>query len=159
MFLKLLKFYMMSSLIIISLSCSAPLDMEKEKQAMIETDNAFTDLSRKRGSNAAFLTYLAEDAVVLQQGNYPVKGKNKIRETIFSAPDTGYILTRRPSFVYVSKSGDLGYTYGIFEVQTTDKEGNPAVLKGTYLSIWRKDENGNWKMMLDTGNQGLGEEK
>ena len=159
MFLKLMNFYMMSSLIIISLSCSAPLDIEKGKKAMIETDNAFSDLSRKRGANAAFLTYLAEDAVVLQQGSYPVEGKDKIRETIFSAPDTGYILTRKPSFAYVSKSGDLGYTYGIFEVQTTDKEGNPALLKGTYLSIWKKDENGNWKMVLDTGNLGLGEEK
>lgn len=126
---------------------------------MIESDNALSDLSRRKGANKAFLTFLAEDAVVLQPGSYPVEGKDKIREMIFSAPDTGYTLTRRPSSAYVSKSGDLGYTYGIFEVQTTDKEGNPGFIRGTYLSIWRKNENGNWKIVLDTGNQGLGDEK
>ncbi len=159
MFPKLLKFYVMSSLIIISLSCSAPPDTEKEKQAMLKADNAFSDLSKKRGANEAFLTYMAEDAVVLQPGSYPVKGKDKIKKEVFSVSDAGYTLTRRPSFAYVSESGDLGYTYGTFEVQTIDKEGKPAYLRGTYLSIWRKDENGNWKIVLDTGNQGLGEEK
>jgi hypothetical protein len=29
------------------------------------------------------------------------------------------------------------------------------VRKGTYVSIWKKDENGNWKWVLDTGNPGL----
>jgi ketosteroid isomerase-like protein len=30
--------------------------------------------------------------------------------------------------------------------------------KGTYVTIWRKQKDGKWKFVLDTGNQGVGDE-
>jgi hypothetical protein len=36
-----------------------------------------------------------------------------------------------------------------------DPEGKPIIGNGTYLSVWKKDPFGNWKLVLDTGNEGL----
>jgi len=33
-----------------------------------------------------------------------------------------------------------------------------SVEKGTYITIWQKQANGNWKFVLDTGTQGLPDE-
>ena len=51
-------------------------------------------------------------------------------------------------------SGDLGYTYGTFNAELKQ---TGQVNRGSYVSIWIR-EKGRWKWVLDTGNQGLGEE-
>jgi ketosteroid isomerase-like protein len=48
-------------------------------------------------------------------------------------------------------SGDLGYTYELFTVTAKD-----TTMQGTYVSIWKKQKDGNWKFVLDTGNPGGG---
>lgn len=30
--------------------------------------------------------------------------------------------------------------------------------KGTYVSVWKKDNKGEWKFVLDSGNEGLDEQ-
>jgi ketosteroid isomerase-like protein len=32
-----------------------------------------------------------------------------------------------------------------------------TVLRGTYVSVWKKQKDGKWKFMLDTGNEGIGQ--
>ena len=49
-------------------------------------------------------------------------------------------------------SGDLGYTYGNYEFRSKDKEGKATVERGKYVSIWKKQKNGNWKVVMDMGN-------
>ena len=52
----------------------------------------------------------------------------------------------------IAASGELGFTYGIYTIKR-----DSVVQKGTYISVWKKDENGKWKYILDSGNEGLGE--
>jgi ketosteroid isomerase-like protein len=40
-------------------------------------------------------------------------------------------------------------------MKTKDQEGKELSENGTYVSIWKKDQFGNWKFVLDTGNEGL----
>ena len=61
-------------------------------------------------------------------------------------------LTWRPVGADISASGDLGYTYGTFEFRSKDKNGKPTVEHGKYTSIWKKQNDGSWKVVLDMGN-------
>ena len=54
--------------------------------------------------------------------------------------------------VDVSASGDLAYTYGVYEFHSKDKEGRPTLENGKYTTIWRKPSGGQWKVVLDMGN-------
>jgi ketosteroid isomerase-like protein len=47
---------------------------------------------------------------------------------------------------------DLTKTLQMF----SSPEGTLVTREGTYVTIWKKGQNGNWKFVLDTGNQGLG---
>lgn len=145
--------------LLVFLSCSTQVNLETEKQALIKTDSEFSNLSKEKGMNEAFLTYVAEDGVLLRRNSLPIKGKNVIREKLLSSPDTSVTLTWEPQYADVAKSGELGYTYGIYVIKGRDEKGNPASVKGTYCSIWKRDEKRNWKFVLDTGNAGLGEGK
>ena len=55
--------------------------------------------------------------------------------------------TWTPSFAGVSVSGDLGYSYGIYELR--EKSGARAVSeRGNYARVWKK-VNGAWKLVVD----------
>jgi len=141
---------------ILFLSCSNYVDLEKEKQALINADIEFSKLSEEKGMNEAFFTYLAKDGVLLRPNSLPIEGIGTIKERLSKSPDENFTLTWKPSFADVSKSGDLGYTYGIYEFKTTDQNSIPLIAKGTYITIWKKQIDGTWKVVLDTGNQGVG---
>ena len=51
----------------------------------------------------------------------------------------------------VSDSKDLGYTYGVWQLTSLD-----SMRQGTYVTIWKKNQNGVWKYVLDAGNEGIG---
>ncbi len=144
---------------IISLTCSIPLDLEKEKQALMNADIEFSKLSGEKGMNEAFFTCLAKDGVLLRPNSLPIEGIEAIKERLSKSSDDNFTLTWKPTFAEVSKSGDLGYTYGIYEFNTTDQNNIPLIAKGTYITIWKKQIDGTWKVVLDTGNQGIGPEK
>lgn len=131
--------------------------MDHRKQALMNIDIQFSKLSESRGVNEAFLFHIANEGVLLRKDNYPIVGREIIKERFFSRPDTGYTLTWKPLYVELAESGELGYTYGIYEFKAMSSEGNPIIGRGTYVSIWKKDQYGNWKLVLDTGNEGLGQ--
>ena len=53
-----------------------------------------------------------------------------------------------PTKADVSGSGDLGYTYGLYDFKGDAADGKGAE-NGNYLRIWRKPKHGKWKVVLD----------
>ena len=84
----------------------------------------------------------------------PIEGKETVAKTYENEPDSGYTLKWKPLRAKAAESGELGYTYGIWMYSTADT----SVL-GTYATIWKKDEKGAWKFILDTGSVGLGKDE
>jgi ketosteroid isomerase-like protein len=121
---------------------------------LIQTDRDFSAMSVKEGMFKAFIYYVADSGVFLRNNSYPELGKEKLRQRFSGKSDTSFILSWEPVFEKISESGDLGYTYGI---HTNTEKATGTVSKGTYVTIWQKQSNGNWKFVLDTGTQGLPE--
>lgn len=123
---------------------------EEALDAMVAADRAFSDSSAKFGMKKAFLDFVADDAVLLRPGYLPIVEGDVIK-FLTSQEDTSFVMTWTPKGGQLSKSNDLGYTYGVYEVKLKTKD---TVLNGTYVSIWQKQKNGDWKFVLDTGNPG-----
>jgi ketosteroid isomerase-like protein len=119
---------------------------------LLQTDRDFSAMSVKEGMFKAFLFYIAEDGVILRNNSFPDKGKESLMQRFAGKSDTAFILSWETLFENISKSGDLGYTYGIHS--NTDKV-TGKITKGTYITIWQKQTDGSWKFVLDTGTQGL----
>lgn len=53
--------------------------------------------------------------------------------------------------VQVAKSGDLAYTRGHYTMETTDPATKkPKTEAGTYLTVWQRQSDGNWKAVEDS---------
>lgn len=124
---------------------------------LMKADRDFSDYSIKHGKNAAFLKFAAEDATFLSDNTYPMIGIKLLEERQAKRPDSTYVLTWEPMYARASQSGDLGYTYGTWKLQF--KADSTKNGEGTYVTFWQRQSNGEWKYVLDTGHEGLGEKK
>ncbi|HXY11195.1 MAG TPA: DUF4440 domain-containing protein [Terriglobales bacterium] len=89
--------------------------------------------------------------------NAPIAtGKDALTKLIgsaFATPD--YTLSWHASKVGVARSGDLGYTSGTYDFSMKDASGKTFSDKGKYLTVWKKEANGTWKVLVDTYNSDL----
>jgi ketosteroid isomerase-like protein len=146
-------FFVIIMILFVNLSCSTNLQ-NTNSGVLLKADQAFSDMSVKEGMFKAFLSYIAEDGVILRDNSYPSKGKENLQEYYSGRNDTSFILSWSPLFEKLAESGDLGYTYGIW-TNTTKPTGE--ISKGTYATVWQKQKDGTWKFVLDLGTQGLPE--
>lgn len=98
------------------------------------------------------MSYYADDAVELPNGADALQGKESIAKTMGFLDQKDNHLTWKPVSADMAASGDLGYTWGTYEFRATDKDGKPIVDHGKYTSIWKKQSDGKWKVVLDMGN-------
>jgi len=122
-----------------------------EKIKLIQTDKAFSDMSVAKGMKAAFIEYIDSNGVLLKPKHLPIVGANAI-DYLIQEDDTDYTLNWQPQNAFVSRSADLGYTYGVYALHPKNID---TVFYGTYVSIWKRQSDGSWKFVLDTGNQGI----
>jgi ketosteroid isomerase-like protein len=134
--------------------------------AFAQTDTKDLDAVRElRAADAAWLkTYEAKDvekavAFCDDQGsllwpNAPkATGKSAITKataSAFAIPD--FKLEWRPDQIAVARSGELGYTSGTYTWTFKDASGKPAADKGKYLTVWKRQQDGSWKVLFDMFN-------
>lgn len=119
------------------------------KAFLFDLEARFAKDVLERGG-AGFAAWFAEDGVALGNGEAPKIGKVAITKSANWDPKV-YQLTWTPTDAMMGPSGDMGYTWGHFEGQSKDANGNPVTIKGRYMTIWRKEPNGEWKVVLDAG--------
>ena len=93
------------------------------------------DVAERGG--AAFADWFADDGVELGNAAAPVIGKVAIVKSATWSPKD-YQLTWTPTDAMMGPSGDMGYTWGHYEGRSKDKNGNPVLTSGRYITMWRK---------------------
>jgi len=120
------------------------------REVLLRTDRDFAATAARLGPAEAFALYAAPDAVMLPSAGEPVRGREAVRRHLQSTDGTDLAWT--PSDGSVSASGDLGYTWGFFEVRRRGDKAGAALHRGKYVSIWQRQSDGSWKWVLDAGN-------
>jgi ketosteroid isomerase-like protein len=131
------------------LAACTPSGTEKFKAEILAADKAFSDASAKQGIQTAFLAVVDPQAKLLSETR---AGADGVRTFAMELPPTA-TLTWEPAFVDVSSSGDLGYTWGRYtlSIPNVTKGKPPSVQMGTYVTAWKRQPGGAWKVVLDGG--------
>jgi len=137
--------------------CDKPDKGTESANEILQTDRDFSAFSKENGIPEAFLAFADEKSVLLRDHGYPLVGKEALRKHMEKTPSDNLIMTWEPLFAEASKAGDLGYSYGTFEISLAEKP-EETVANGCYVSIWKRQDDGTWKWVLDAGSQGLEEE-
>jgi ketosteroid isomerase-like protein len=111
----------------------------------------FMKAAADKGSQG-YMSYYAEDSVEVPNGVPLIQGKSNIAKGMGFLDDKNNRLIWIPVGADISVSGDLGYTYGNYEFHSKNKEGNNIIEFGKYTSIWKRQKDGSWKVVLDMVN-------
>lgn len=131
-------------------SRSAAAEADAREQLM-RADREF-DLATAAHGAEGWVSNFAEDGKMFLRNGQIVGDHGSIRELMAPAfAEPGYSLRWQPLAADVSSAGDLGYTYGDYAETTNDKEGQPVTLYGRYVTIWKKQADGSWKVAADIG--------
>lgn len=120
---------------------------------LIQTDKAFCSMSLKSGLNAAFVHYGDKDLIKLGEGSSPIFGLEALKQKFKNEKGTSNLIWT-PVKAEVAKSNDLGYTFGNWQIAIKTIAGKDSTLYGNYVTIWKKQKDGTWKYVLDTGVNG-----
>lgn len=112
------------------------------------------DVARRRLEG--WVDHFADSAATFPPGKLVNVGRAPIRKGMAATfADSSVHVAWYPVYASVAASGDLGYTWGYYRWTSRDDKGVPAPpADGKYLTIWRRDASGRWKVVVDTGNQG-----
>lgn len=113
--------------------------------------SAGADLSRaesafaadaESGLAAAYDKWLSPRARLHRNGHNPLTTLGAIREYLATQPQSG---AWRTLHAQAAKSGDLGYSYGSYEL----KNDGATTQTGYYLRVWKRNPEGQWRLVFE----------
>jgi uncharacterized protein (TIGR02246 family) len=142
------------ALILALTACQQPAPQAPDTRAADETAiqtaeaemaQAFAALDPAK--TASFYT----DDVVGMSPDVPVlQGKENMQKYFETMMKEKPELSWTPVKVEVARSGDLAYSWGKGKVSMKDKKGKVTETTVKYVSVWKKQADGGWKIAVDT---------
>jgi ketosteroid isomerase-like protein len=137
-------------------ACQPPADhsaaaAEAVRAADVAWAKAFSDKDA-----AAAAGFLEAEGVIMAPNGPAVNGQAGARamfESYFALP--GLTGAWKPAKVEASRSGELAYTSGTYEMSVNDSAGNPVPDRGKYATVWRLQADSSWKVVVDVFNSDL----
>jgi ketosteroid isomerase-like protein len=132
-----------------SAGCGSSANVAQERETLMRLDREWAASMKDMDK---FMSYYAPDASIYPPGMPVATGSGPIRDVLTkmsSAP--GFSLEFSPTKADVSASGDVGYTTGAYQATM-----NGTTEEGKYITVWKKQPDGLWKVMEDIFNADTG---
>lgn len=100
-----------------------------------------------KGGGPAFASFFDKDGVTIGNHTAAAIGQVAVAAQAKWSP-ADYQLTWTPEGGGMAPSGDMGFTWGHYEGRAK----NSAATHGRYMTIWKKEQDGSWKVVLDSSN-------
>jgi len=126
---------------------------EKSSDALLlmQLDRDFDKATAEKGVDG-WVAYFAPNGSMLGDTSKPITGIDEIRKAMEPAfNDSSFSLRWHPTKGEIMIPGVIGYTVGRWERRWKNKDGKMMKSTGTYSTTWKKQPNGSWKIVLDTG--------
>lgn len=118
---------------------------------LLEADRAFAAAVAEGGSEA-WAAWFAEDGALVREGVGEIRGRGAVRDASRFLDDPETELRWEPGRGEIAASGELGWTTGSYTIESAGADGEVRRGRGVYVTIWRRQEDGAWKVVMDLGN-------
>ena len=152
--MKLLQIFLASAVFLIFSACNnSPINQQAEAEKLMELSRSWAQSVKDRDVEK-MLSYWADDAIVMSPNEAAVVGIEALRGMVErSMQIEGFEIFWEPQEAYVSESGDLGYVIiRNYMTMPVDTLGNTRTVFNKGVEIWKKQEDGAWKNVIDISN-------
>lgn len=121
-------------------------DMEAGRGSIMKMEREFSKASVETGTLKAYLSYMADDVRLLHEGKFPFIGRQAAQSAIEARAGK---ISWQPESSDISRSLDLAYSYGAYDLRSADGKGNES---GYYVHVWKRHADGRWKLVMEVLN-------
>jgi ketosteroid isomerase-like protein len=143
-----------ASLLLLAVGCtilSPAQERIDDASILMKTDTDF-DLAVSQHGVDAWVSFFAPNGSMINDTLPPTTGREAIRKAMARAfADTNFSLRWTPAKAEMMIPGALGYTVGRWERTRFGSDGKRTRATGTYSTVWKRQPDGAWKVVLDTG--------
>lgn len=136
------------SLFFIALVAILPQSVSPELQALANAERAFAKQALDEGVRNAFIANFADDGIAFRPD--PYKSREALQKQPAPSGPPRVTLRWSPFFGDIASSGELGYTTGPYTLTANGEPSQPPK-HGMFFSVWAKQPDGIWKVVLDIG--------
>ncbi len=144
-----MKLLMISGVTALSIAAMAqsPSQVPSALESLASAERAFAKTATEKGIRDSFLEFFDENAIAFNPA--PVSATARLRSRP-GRPFSEYELRWEPRTGDVAASGELGWLTGpsTFIDHTSP---TPTPHHGNYLSVWRRESGGPWRVLIDIG--------
>jgi uncharacterized protein (TIGR02246 family) len=130
----------------------APPDTRAADEASIRVADAQWTKTAAAKDLDGTVSYYTDDATVLPPNAPVATDKQSIRAIWVPLLAPGVDVSWQVTKVEVSRSGELGYVVGAYQITANDPQGKPATEHGKLVEVWKKQPDGKWKCATDIFN-------
>jgi uncharacterized protein (TIGR02246 family) len=139
--------------LILMTGCAGKTDTAADVAKIEDVWDAYT-VTVNEGDTEGWLALWADDGLRVTPSDFGPRqhGKDEIRaimEPAFAALDIEISIDSEG----IEVLGEQAYSYGTFTMSSAPKEGgDTATINGNFMTILEKQEDGSWKILIDTWN-------
>lgn len=137
------KFFALIALLFVAGARAEDVDLEKAVRSLIAAEQAYANLAGEKGFREASISVFADDAVIFAPN--AVNGKK-----FWRGSKNDPVISWRPVFASISRSGELGYTTGPW-ISRKSRDAEKSDAFGYFITVWQKNKEGVWKVAFDIG--------
>jgi uncharacterized protein (TIGR02246 family) len=147
----------LSTTLVVGCNCPKPPSdastLSAPTRAAVESATTAFHHALRTNDTATFLSYIAEDVVMMPPGEPPVQGKDAMRAWyagfLTQYRTSSLTLDDREVFVGAGWATELGtYQWGL----TPAGGGAPVLDRGHYMQVWRQQPDGQWRFAREIWN-------
>jgi uncharacterized protein (TIGR02246 family) len=142
------------ALILALIGCQKPAPQAPDTRAADETAIQATEAEMIKAvvalDPARAASFYTDDIVGMAVDAPVVQGKENMQKYFETMNKDKPELSWKPVKVEVARSGDLAYSWGTGKVSVKDKKGKVTETTVKYVSVWKKQADGGWKIAVDT---------
>jgi ketosteroid isomerase-like protein/mannose-6-phosphate isomerase-like protein (cupin superfamily) len=122
----------------LSIGCAQSANPEQGRASLTAIDREWSQTVKDPDK---FVSYYATDASLYMPGTPILKGQDAIKKAYVQLSSTpGFSLQWAANKADIGSSGDIGYTAGTYQMGEE---------KGKYITVWKKQTDGSWKVTED----------
>jgi len=135
--------------LLFSVGAQSPFPLPPALEEMAEAERAFARRAQEVSVPQAFSEWFADDAVSFQSV-MPSSAQVELRRQRWTKRDPDQLFWWEPRYGDVAASGDLGYLTGPVRMGHRTRDA-AKVRHGNYASIWKRQADGRFKVVIDIG--------
>ncbi len=145
------------ALLLLAAACGpqAPPDTRAADEAVLKDLDAQWSKAATARDLEATVSYYTDDASVMAPNAPIATGKQAVRAAWATMLIPDISLSWQASKVEVSRSGDMAYIAGVYQMNLKDPQGKPMTDRGKFVEVWKKQADAKWKVVADIFNSDL----